>query len=593
MQPAVDASILSQFSPRMSHSISFSGQQPVPPWHNKRLRSKLASRDCNNKNCDQSGLPNLTIKIKTIKTPTIFPEKQGKLQLIITNEGSGNFEGSFDVNLYASTDSVLDLPLNQGNLAGKDELLGTIHSRTNNLRSGQSKTLIVQFANSEIRTPSVVAPGAYYLIAAVDSNNTINQSNTTNKAVEFISTEGTDAVIRWNAIALNTIQATLTPTLFVSRNLAIVHTAIYDAANAIYQTHKPYLVNVDPSEVGNASPEAAVVEAAYEVLVNLYPTQKAVLDQQQLISLAQIPDGAAKDAGIALGKRVADQIIALRSNDGSAQATQPPYSLPPSPGIWRPTPPNFSVAANPNWGKVTPFAIPSGSAFRPSGFPALESIAYAQEFNTVKTLGAANSTIRTPEQTEIAKFWAYGRADTFATPGALNSLAEGIALHHGNTLEENVRLFALLNIAEADAGIAAYDAKYTFNRWRPITAIQEADTATNPNTVPDPTWNSLLVTPSHPDYLAAHAVFGGAASKILSDFFGENTSFTATSQELPGVFHSYNSFTQLAQEVGASRIYGGVHFPSAVEDGITTGIAVGEFVSRNALPPSGRGSSRK
>ena len=156
-------------------------------------------------------------------------------------------------------------------------------------------------------------------------------------------------------------------------------------------------------------------------------------------------------------------------------------------------------------------------------------------------------------------------------------------MQQGNTLEENARMFGLLNIGLADAGIAAYDAKYEFDRWRPITAIREADIDGNVNTVADPNWEPFLSTPSHPDYLAAHSVFGGAAGEILDDFFGNNISFATTSQELPGISRLYMGFTQAAEENSDSRIYGGVHFQSATQDGLATGIAVGQFVSQHFL----------
>lgn len=537
-----------------------------------------------NRNVKSDKRPDIVIEILDIETPGIFPEESGKIKIAVSNRGDKIFKDSLDINFYASTDSLLDLPLNQGNLAGKDEILGSLKYSNIKIAPGRTETFTIDFADAEIRTPSVVAPGAYYLIAEVDPNNVITEKNeSNNQAIQFFSSEESDVVIDWNAITLNIIQNTGTPTLIASRNLAIVHTAIYDAANTIYQTYKPYFVNTHSFDVGNASPEAAVVEAAYETLLNLYPTQKVLLDEQRFRSLAEIPNGIAKDKGIELGESVAEQIITWRSNDGAAQALQPPYTLEPSVGVWRPTPPNFSTAAFPNWGSVTPFAIASGSVFRPDGFPDLTSAEYTQEFDIVKILGEKNSTARTPEQTEIAKFWSFGRPDTFTTPGQWNKIAETVALQQGNTLEENARLFALLNIGIADAGIAAYDAKYAFNRWRPITAIQEADIDGNPNTIADLDWEPLLNTPSHPDYLAAHSVFGGAAGAILSDFFGEDLSFTATSQELPGIHRSYLGFMQAAEESSNSRIYGGVHFPSATNDGLTTGIAIGEFVTQNFL----------
>lgn len=529
-------------------------------------------------------LPDLTIDFDNVEVTSNLLAEKGKVKVVVTNQGEKRFRGPLDVNLYASTDSVLDLPLNEGNLSGKDELLSSLLSSRVNLAPGRSKSLTLNLANPEFRTPSVVAPGAYYLLTEVDPSNTISEIDENNNLEnKFISIDGSDVIIDWNATALNAIQATGTPTLLASRSLAIVHAAIYDAVNAIKPTHKPYLVNVEALNAVGASPEAAAVEAAYQTLVQLLPTQKITFENQRTRSLLEVADGSAEDAGIALGKYVADQIIALRRDDGSDEANDSPYMEKPTLGVWRPAPPSFREAVFPQWGQVTPFAIPSGSTFRPDGFPALETAEYAGELNEVKALGEKNSAVRTTEQTEIAKFWSFGRPDTFTSPGQWNKIAQEVALQQGNTLAENARLFALLNIAEVDAGIAAYDAKYTYDRWRPITAIREADVDGNPDTIADPNWEPLLDTPPHPDYLAAHSVFGAAAGKILADFFGDDTSSSVTSQELPGISRSYSSFTQAAEESGISRIYGGVHFQSANLDGLTTGGAVADYVSQNFL----------
>jgi hypothetical protein len=535
-------------------------------------------------------MQDLAIQLYVIETPTMFPEEKGKVKIVVTNQGTKKIKGPLDISLYASTNSVLDLPASTNPVFGNpsnDELLGTLERKNVNLKPGESKTFNLNFADPEIRTASVVAPGAYYLFAEVDSGKTIAESNETNNlASQFISADGSDAVIVWNATLLNALQnaqpgggGPLT-----ARNLAIVHAAIYDSVNAIDRSHKPYLVNIDASDsrIVGASPDAAAVEAAYQTLVALYPTEKTTFDEQRTRSLAEIPDGAAENAGVALGKYVADQIVSLRSTDGANEA-QRPYTPGTDPGDWQPTPPDFAPALLPGWGEVTPFAIPSVSEFRPDGPPAFGSAEYAAELNEVKVLGSKNSTVRTAEQTEIAQFWSYGRPDTFRTPGQWNEIAEEVALQQGNTLAENARLFALLNIAQADAGIVAWDAKYTYEQLRPITAIRQADNDGNPTTIGDPNWEPLLVTPRHPDYISGHSTFSGAAGQILASFFGDNTSFSVTSQDLGGVSRSYNSFTEAADENGMSRIYGGIHTRSANEDGLATGRAVANYVAQNFL----------
>jgi hypothetical protein len=553
----------------------------------------------------------LVIKFGDIlETPTIFPDEQGKVKVVVTNQGIGRFRGPLDLNLYASTDPVLDdNPLNTLDLPlrGKDELLGTLNLNNVNLKPGQSKTFTLDFSKPEFRTASVVSPGSYYLIAEVDPGNSIRESNeNNNQASTHISTDGTDVVLDWNSTLLNAIQAVATRPItappFGARNSAIVHAAIYDAVNAIDRSYTPYLVNIDASRTG-ASPEAAVVGAAYQTLINLYPTEAAAFEAQRLRSLAEIPDGAAEDAGFALGVSVANQILALRSNDGAAGADNVPYTVPPAPGVWRPTPIDDGLGGfrteEPllvGWGEVTPFAIPSvedvlqGTGV--DGPPALDSIQYAEEIEEVRLFGGLENTevttiARTAEQTEIAKFWAYDRPDTFRPPGQYNELAQEVALQQGNTLVQNARLFALLNIAMADAGIVTWDVKYDtqvgdtlgFNQWRPVTAIREADTDGNPDTIQDPNWRPLLDTPPFPDYISGHATFGAAAGQILASFFGtDNISFDIPSQELPGVAREFGSFSEFVEENALSRVYGGIHFRSSAEDGVIAGTAVGDYV---------------
>ena len=432
------------------------------------------------------------------------------------------------------------------------------------------------------------------IVAGTGSNagNTILQNKTTNQIIavlqgvdsstisrsNFLPTPEGDAVLDWNQTLLNAVKQDKTAPPLASRNMAMVHAAIYGAVNAIDKTHEVYHVSADAP--AGASEEAAAAAAAHRVLVNLYPQQTATFDAALQASLAEIPDGNAETDGVNLGQSVADQILQWRSADGSNATVQ--YTPGTNPGEWQPTPPSFAPALLPQWPNITPFAMTEGDQFRPAGPPALNSEKYSTELNLVKELGGSNSTARTAEQTEIAQFWADG-SGTYTPPGHWNEIAQDVSLQQGNTLTENARLFALLNIAIADAGIIAWDAKYTYNFWRPITAIQQAESDSNPQTAGDPTWTPLLATPPFPEYVSGHSTFSGAADAILTSFFGNKINFTTESAGLPEVRRSFESFTQAADEAGMSRIYGGIHFPSANEDGLAAGRALGEYVFDNFL----------
>ncbi len=397
-----------------------------------------------------------------------------------------------------------------------------------------------------------------------------------------------DMVTEWNTVALNAIKTDRTSPPKASRVLAILHVSIYDACNGISQNCQPYYVTDKPA--GVASKEAAIAAAARTVLVKLYPAQQATFDSAFASDLEGIADGPRKNVGISWGESVADAILQERSGDGSDMAVE--YAPGSGAGVWVPTPPAFAPALLPNWPSVTPFAMNSGSQFRPPLPPRLDSAEWASDFKLTKELGRADSATRTPEQTAIARFWADG-SGTVTPPGHWNVIAGDIADQRGNTLEQNARLFALLNIAEADAAIIAWDCKYTFKFWRPITAIPNADTDGNPDTVSDPTWAPLLVTPNFPEYISGHSTFSGAAAAVMAAFFGsDQIPFTTTSEDLPGVSRSYSSFSQAADEAGMSRIYGGIHFMSANLSGLASGAELGGYVTENLLLPMPGQSNR-
>jgi PAP2 superfamily len=389
-----------------------------------------------------------------------------------------------------------------------------------------------------------------------------------------------DVVTEWNNAALDAIRAGHTPPPIASRSLAILHVSIYDAVNGIDRTHEPYLVQ---SEVpASASREAAASAAAHEALVTLFPAAASSFDALHAVILATIPDGPYKVAGIVWGEFVANQILAVRANDGSDTIVPPPGGS--GPGVWVPTPPAFLPYLLPQWGFVVPFAMSSSSQFRPPGPPSLDSQRYAADYEEVKELGALLGSTRTEEQTQIALFWADG-AGTETPPGHWNSIAQTIAAARGNTLEENARLFALLNIAMADAAICAWDAKYTFHFWRPVTAINFAE--------PELNWMSFIVTPPFPDYVSGHSTFSGAAATVLALFYDtEDLPFTTGSDFLPGVYRSFPTCLDAADEAAVSRLYGGIHFRSANEDGLQAGISIGGWAATHYLQPKGNRSRR-
>ncbi len=384
-----------------------------------------------------------------------------------------------------------------------------------------------------------------------------------------------DVVTDWNQTALAT-QAAIPGAIRTppaARALAMVHLAIFDSVNAIDRRFTPYAAGAlaDPS----ASPEAAAAASAHAVLVNLYPSRQAELDAAYATSLASIADGIAKTEGISVGESVAAVIIALRSSDGSAVTL--PYTVPPGPGIYQPDPAALFVA----WGKVTPFALKSGSQFRAEGPPALSGDEYAADYNEVQSVGALNSATRTPDQTEAALFWVENIQIAF------NRIARIAAATRQTSLSDNARLFALLNLAGADTTIAVMDTKYIYNFWRPREAIHAGDTDGNENTIADPTWVPLTYIGVHPDYVSQHAAYGAAAARVLASFFGtDDLSFTITTSTAPGgVFRSYASFSQAAEENLISRVWLGAHFRTACVHGLNQGKRVANYAIHHFLQP--------
>ena len=402
------------------------------------------------------------------------------------------------------------------------------------------------------------------------------------KASASLTVSRPNMVIAWNAVALQAIRNTKTPPPNASRALAITQVSVFDAVNAIVPTTRSYEITVP--RVPCASAQAATASAAYTSLLALFPGQKALFDAALDASISGIGTGPARDKGLALGRSVAEQIVALRSNDGSnATVNYVPGS---GVGQWQPTPPAYAKALDPQWGQVTPFALVSGSQFLPGAPPSVTSAEFTAAYNQVLSVGAANSTTRTVDQTQIALFW-NDPGGTSTPPGHWNEIAANFSVKQHDSLTRSARVFALLDIAEADAGIACWNAKFTYNYWRPVTAIHDAAASGNPQLTPDPTFKSLIVTPPFPSYMSGHSTFSAAAATVLSSLYGSHSAFTATSDGLPGVTRSYTSFSQAAQEAGMSRIYGGIHYMFDNVEGLVCGQKVGQYVMAHVLQTGG------
>jgi hypothetical protein len=392
-----------------------------------------------------------------------------------------------------------------------------------------------------------------------------------------------DQVIQWNRTLLQILQTpgAQPPTVHPTRSMAIVHLAIYDAVNAIRRGHAPYLVLHAPR---SASPDAAAAAAARTALLSLFPTQQSIIDAKYQDSLSQIGDSAHVRQGIRVGEDAANAILAARADDGS-DSTPSAYVPQPGPGEYQLTPPNFLPPVFTNWANVRPFALDTSDQFRPPPPPAVTSPRYTTDFDEVKSLGQNNSSARSAEQTDIGRFW--GAAPV---QNVWNQIAQTAGLSFGNSLEQNARMFALLDTSLADGVIAFYDSKYAYHRWRPITAVRAADSDGNPDTAGDPNWTPLAVTALDPSYVGAHAEISQSAATALRDFFAtDRLDFSLTNPSLPGIVRSFQSFSQAADEAAASRIYAGQHFRYDEDAGQALGEEVGSFVFDTILGPMPHG----
>jgi hypothetical protein len=384
-------------------------------------------------------------------------------------------------------------------------------------------------------------------------------------AAVFVNAQ--NVVVDWNAIASTTIVINATEASVASGVwFAYVHLAVFDAVNAIDHRFQPYLFTANPPP--GANKDAAAVAAAHRVLVNYFLSQKKTLDLDFAASIATISDTPENiSAGIAVGEASAQALITARAHDGLlANVT---YTPPTGPGFWQPTPPAFKPALTPWLGQMVPFTMSSAGQFFPDEGPdALDSQQWIDDYNQVMALGAINSTVRTPQQTEIGLFWTEHTGQQYARA------FRNLATQKGLTTSDTARLMAMLWAGYADAGIGCWNAKFSFSFWRPVTAIQAG--GDNPALTADPNWLPLANTPNHPEYPAAHGCATGAVATILKGYFGTpNLTFSVDSL-VTHTTHDFTSTSDLMQEVEDARVYAGFHYHHSVIQGRVLGLKVGD-----------------
>ena len=395
-------------------------------------------------------------------------------------------------------------------------------------------------------------------------------------AMPLVPRAQADAVTDWNAIMQTTVATSSAP--FQARAGAIVQLTVFDAVNSITGDYEPYLGLIAASP--GASPEAAAIAASHRVLVALVPGSAGALNTSRATSLAAIPDGPAKDAGIAVGEAAATAMLQARANDGWAQVNAVPYTPGTNPGDFQTTPP--AVATFTGAPFVTTFGLEEAAQFRPPPPPGLQTGLYARDFAEVKLLGNVNAPVdvRPQDRTNVARFIAAA-----APTQVWNAAARQVSIAQGKTLSENARNLALMNMAIGDSMIASFEAKYFYNFWRPQAAVAGGEIDGNPRTSGDVTWRPLISTPTFPSYPSAHATLSTAAATVLDRLLGSHGhEITLTSATL-GVTFNYTSFREICDDIDDARVYGGIHFRFDQDAGGRHGKDIGHYMLDNYLLP--------
>jgi hypothetical protein len=383
-----------------------------------------------------------------------------------------------------------------------------------------------------------------------------------------------DVVTDWNEIALAHVVAARQLPPDQSRTMAMVHAAMFDAVNAIEERYRLKFTKTQPSP--GASKDAAAAAAAHGILTKLYPDAKDAFDKAYAASLARSPNSADRAAGVALGEAVAAEIYSLRAADGTGSPNT--YRPVTAKGVYvsTPLPVSFDCAT------VKPWVMDRPDQFRPGPPPALSGAQWARDFNEIKDSGGKLSKVRTPEQTDVARFW------SFTGPATWNPIVRQLATTKNLSLIDNARLFALVHMVGADAYIAVFDAKYHYNFWRPITAIRNGDIDDNDATARDAVWQSLIETPMHPEYPCAHCITSSAVGAVLEAQFGSGVigPITMTSQTAPGLTRTWQRIADYVEEVSNARIWGGVHYRTSTSVGQEMGRNIGRRAAESIQVPT-------
>ena len=365
------------------------------------------------------------------------------------------------------------------------------------------------------------------------------------------------------------------------REMAIMHVAMFDAVNSIARRYRPYMVQLAASEA--TSQEAAATAAAAHVLIGLHPEAAARIQAASVSALAAIPEGEGKADALALGQAVAEKILSVRSKDGANAPDD--YRPKTRPGIYVPT---AAVMVGSTWPRMTPFALTSASQFRAPPPISLTSSEWAANYNEIKELGGKNSTKRSPQQTETARFWlALG-------PPVYHQIPRQLVAAKQMNVVESARFMALYSIALADAPIAVFDAKYHNEFWRPVTAIRNGDLDDNPATEREATWQPTDSTPMHPEYPCAHCIQSGAAVAVIEALLGsqEIPEVTMTSTTAPGVTHRWTNTAAWTEEVANARIWAGFHYRFSTRVGTEMGRKIGHYVVETQMQPVAKADAR-
>ena len=393
--------------------------------------------------------------------------------------------------------------------------------------------------------------------------------------IALASPASADVITDWNQTAIEAMKAANIAGNPWTRNMAMMHVAMSDAVNSVQGRYASY---VSPGPVKSvASAEAAAATAARQILLQQVPNQKALIDQAYAETTKAIPDGAAKTDGVAIGEKCAAAVLADRASDGTnVPDTYRPLT---TPGVWIPTaPPLFAEYA-----RAKPWVLKSADQFRPGPPPDLKSALYARDYNETKEVGGAKSSKRTVEQTDAVKFWSQSNLSV-----AWEQMARQLSAAKNLSLAENARLFALLNMGIANTFITDWDAKFTYNFWRPVTAIRNGDQDGNDATERDASWTSLNAVPMHPEYPSQAGIIAGVSIGVLEAVFGPKpaTAVTVTDLMDPNLQRHFDNVQQIADQVQDVRVWGGIHFRNSLQVGYEMGTKIVAYLVANSLKPT-------